>query len=533
MEEMKTTNPFRQDLALFSIISPCYGQDWKHLETNYNTLKAQEYKEWEWLVIFDGQNQFGVKKMKELIARDPELRITYHVIVHAGACAARNYGATLAQGEYYSFLNADNFLYPEALRMWANAFENPKINRVWGLYDIKTAQGVKGTIGSAPLYPNGQVWYPAFKYQNYCDSSFPIRAAAYTPWRNLPALQDWDWAIRQLQRDNFKGEDWEYIPHSFFLAEDAEPGGLSEYSHTHWWELTRQIRHDNGIPDSDICVCSLGAPHHGFHIAEKLGADYLPMPSFKEHHYKMVYLIGFYTAEDANNPYVTKTHLDVFERNKGKNVIHWIGTDVLQLRYNCSWKKIQELKQIWRDKKVIHLTEFKPTYKEMAEVGIETKIIPIPPRKLYNILPLSSEFTVGIYESNRSPMYNKEFMDEIVRNMPDVKFLYFGEDENKGQKGDNYEHLGYVSNVIEKCSINLRITPHDGLPLLPIEFLMAGRGVITNVPLKGAITVKKDRKMVIEAIRRMRKMTLDPRVSKYWRKQMNFEKYKKRIRRLI
>jgi len=428
-------NPFLKEVKTFSIIGPCYGADWKCLEESARTLNEQEYKYFEWIVVFDGKNTRGVKVMEKIKKQYPEMDIFYYTIKHGGAPAARNFGADAAIGDYYAFVNVDNYLYPEALRVWANAFEeHPEVNRVWGYYDLIDANGNKFSGNpNVPAYPNGEVWYKGFKFTNYCDSSFPIRAKAYIPWdETVKSLQDWDWAIRQLQRDNFEGKDWWFIDHPFFLAEAPQKGGLSDDSHSNWIERTDYIRNKNGIPKSDICVTSLGAPHHGFHIAEKLGADFISMPSFKPNKYKMIYLVGFYTAEDPGSPRVTALHMQVFKNFSGKKIIHWIGTDIVQMHWNCSFQKVKALKEWFKKEKIIHLVEAEWTRKELKELGINAKIVPIPPKKLNDPMPLPKEFSVGIYESSASPMYNLQLMDDIVRSMPDIKFYFFGDDTNKG-----------------------------------------------------------------------------------------------------
>jgi hypothetical protein len=531
------SNPFLKEQKLFSIISPCYGDDWKHLQKNAQTLNEQEYKKFEWIIVFDGKSKQGEKELTKL-KKKYKFPISWHTIKHAGAPAARNYGATVAKGDYFCFLNADNYLYPEALRMWANAFEDPKINRVWGLYDNIMPDGsVQGAIHMLPRSPNGEIWYEGFKYSNYCDSTLPIRRSSYIPWdETVKSLQDWDWAIRQLKRDNFQGKDWKFIDHSFFMAEAPEKGGLSDDSHQNWIERTDYIRDKNGIPKSDIVVCSIGAANHGFHIAQKLGADYLPMPSYKAHKYKLIYLIGFYTAENPQMPIATSLHMQVFaDAPKAKKIIHWVGTDIYQLRWNCCFEKIKAIKDWMKKDKIINLTEVGFTRKELKEVGIGSKIIPIPPKQLNDPIPLPKDFAVAIYESSASPMYHPEIMTKVMRAMPDIKFYLFGEDSVKGQKGKNFEHLGYIKmdKWMSKFSCNLRISLHDGLPLLPIEFMTAGRQVITNVPVKGAIVVKKTIKDIIAGIRKAQKETIDPKWGKYWKKEMDYQKYAKRVRRLI
>jgi len=223
--------------------------------------------------------------------------------------------------------------------------------------------------------------------------------------------------------------------------------------------------------------------------------------------------------------------MDVFTGNKGKNIIHWIGTDIYDLYWHCSFEKLRVLRKWFKENNVIHLCEADFTQKELKEIGIDAKIVPIPP-KLYEA-PLPKEFTVGVYQPE-SETYNPALMVEVTKSLPDVKFIFFGNDEMKGIKGDNWEHVGYVDfdEYLPKMSCNLRITNHDGLPLAPLQFLASGRNVVTNTPLKGAIQVKKDRSEIVAGIRKAQKEPLDKKISKYWKKELSPELYRKRIRRL-
>ena len=520
-------NPFSKEEKLFSICSPCYKDTYKHLDGWVDALGKQEYKNWEAIVVFDGPNKRGVREMERLIKKHHNLNLQYYVKEHGGACSARNYAVERSKGDYIAFPSPDCYLYPEALRIWANEFEDLKINRVWGMYDIIQSDGnISQPVGNAPVDSSGKVWYPAFKFSPYCDGTFPIRRTAYIEWdESCKSLNDWEYSLRLLKKTNFRGDDWKYIHHSFFAAEAPQPGGLSDHSHQNWKSQSTSVKSKNGIENNDICVASMGAPTHAFKVSDILGADYLRMPSFKDHDYKMVYLLGFYTKEDPTTPYVTKAHMDVFENNKGVNVIHWIGTDILQLRWNCSFEKIKALKKWFKEKKIIHLAECEWTQKELAEVGIKARVVPIPPSELYQPIPLPEEFTVGIYDPN-SEMYNKELMLEIKRACPDIRFYFFGDPNKKGT-----DHLGWIDlkEWMPKFSCNLRVTVHDGLPLTPLQFLTAGRNVVYNYPLKGAIECTKSRESIVKALREAQKKPLSPEITKYWQKELSHDKYKKTI----
>jgi glycosyltransferase involved in cell wall biosynthesis len=539
---MKTSkNPYSQEEKLFSVCTPIFGVTYKDLPKFAEHLSQQEYKNYEWVVVFDGPHKQGVKTMEKIKKQYPKMDISWYEKEHEGACAARNFGATKMKGEYLTFPGGDCYLYPEALRLWANAFEEDKeVYRVWGVYDLIKEDG--STMSFSLNIPNqgGKIWYPAFKYGPYADGTFPVRRDHFLPYDvNCKSLQDWEWSINMLKRDNFSGKGWKYLDHSFFAAELPKPGGLSDDSHQNWIDRTDYIRNKHNLPKSDLCVTSLGAPSHGWKVAEMLGADYLPMPSYKPHKYKAVYLVGFFTKEDAQAQaagiYVTQAHMDVFRDFKGKKIVHWIGSDILQLYKNASFEKLELMKKWFKDNKIIHLAEADFTQKELKKFGIKAAIVPIPPTELCEVSPLPKQFTVGIYmpfqDQTPDHLYMPELTDQVVRSMPDVKFYFYGADQVKGSKEKNWEYIGYINynEWMPKFSCNLRLTYHDGLPISSLQFLSAGRGAVTTVPVKYCEQVPLERKAVIEALRKIQKEGLNTKAADYVKKNFSVQGFKKSI----
>jgi hypothetical protein len=186
--------------------------------------------------------------------------------------------------------------------------------------------------------------------------------------------------------------------------------------------------------------------------------------------------------------------------------------------------------------KVINLAEFKPTWEELKEVGINAQIIPMPPKSLYDPMPLPEKFSVGIYENGTGAnVYNVPLMEDVARAMPDIKFYFFGDETKKGQTTDNTEHLGFIDmkEWMPKLSCCVRVTVHDGLPLGPVEFMMAGRQVVTNVRLEGTIQVKANKKDIIEGIRKAQQSSIKPKWGPYWKKVLDQGKYIRFIYSLI
>lgn len=524
-------NPFSKKELKFSFITPVYKKTYKTLDKYLNALFQSDYKNFEIIISFDGPNKQGVVTIKKLIDKYKELDIKYIVNEWGGAPVARNHGAKIATGDILVFPDPDCYIYPESLRIWANAFElHPEKDVVWGFYEIPSSEGTMTVPfgGSVPADQQGNFDYYAMKSTNYISGVFPVRKSAFVGWgEGVKSLQDWDMWFRMLMPD-FKGDNFLFVPRPFFSTDPVRADGISADSASNWIERRNFVLNRNGYQSPKICVTSLGAPLHALHVAKKLGADYLPMPSFKPHEYKMIYLLGFY-------PEGARGHAQVFEGFEGKKVVHWIGSDIFGLQYKVGFKPLKALKAQFKSDKFIMLTEAEFTQKEMEEIGIKTKVIPIPPKEINEIMPLPEEFAVGIYENPTQKMYMEELMEKVVRLMPDVKFYFFGDEAKKGYKGDNFEHLGWidVKEWLPKLSCNLRLTIHDGLPLTPLQFITAGRHVVTNVPLKHAEVTTTEIQDVIDAIRKVKKLPVNTEGSKYWSKELDFDKFKKSIEGLL
>jgi len=528
------TNPFVKKQKKFSVITPVYQKAYQYFPKFFQSLDEQDYKNFEVIVCFDGKNPYGVRSLNRMIKKYPEMDIRYITNPWGGAPVARNHGAKEAKGDYLTFLDPDIYPYSDTFRFWANAFEeSPDKDVIWGLYEV-IQEGQKIPVGGAiPCNNKDEPIYWALRSSNYISGAFPIRKKAFVGWRKgLKSLQDWDMWLRTLKKDNFQGKKFKFYRRNFFLTEPPGGGGISKDSAENWVERIKQIKKFNNIPLSDVCVASLGAPLHGINVAKLLGYDYLPMPSFKPHEYKAIYLLGFY----CNHPDAIKGHLQIFDSpSKTKRIIHWIGTDIWQLGHTVSVITWQELKALWKKKKYTHITEVDYTQKEMKELGVKSQVIPLPPSKLFKPMPLPKKFTIGIYENPTQELYKEDLMEHIARSMPDIEFKLFGDEKKKGTKFANVEHLGWVDydKWIPKLSCNLRITKHDGLPLTPIQFLTAGRNVVCNVALKGAIQTTSERKDIVSAIRKAQKEPLDLKWSDYWREELKTKKFKERVKEVI
>ena len=136
-----------ENKVLVSAIVPVYNAE-KYLHQTLDSLIHQTLAEIEIICVDDGSSDRSVEIVREYAAKDP--RVISLVQENSGAGTARNYGLSIAKGEYVHFLDADDYMFPDAYAyMYAGAkrFDADMVKtRVMG-EDEQTGEHVPG-----PLY---------------------------------------------------------------------------------------------------------------------------------------------------------------------------------------------------------------------------------------------------------------------------------------------------------------------------------------------------------------------------------------------
>lgn len=96
--------------SLVSVVIPCYNHG-RYLSVAIDSVLAQTYTNFEIIVVDDG----SADNTKEVAHAYNGVRYIYKQ--NAGLSAARNTGITESKGEYLLFLDADDWLYPDALEI--------------------------------------------------------------------------------------------------------------------------------------------------------------------------------------------------------------------------------------------------------------------------------------------------------------------------------------------------------------------------------------------------------------------------------
>ncbi len=539
----------KTEKPLLSFVMPVYndgGSVTKAIESIFD-------QDWpvEVIAVNDGSPDNAKEVLDGLKEKYPNLTVV-HFKENKGACIARNGGAKLAKGKYIAWLPADAKLYPGMARIWVQTLEaNPDKDFLYGGYRFVDENGQN------PMDYMGDVFDPyMLEVSNYIDGSFPMRMETYKRiageigadglWDSeIVSLQDWDFWLTVVKH----GGQGLYYRDVFFETTYPHPGGLSYDSHKNWLSRTKAIKTKHGIPDRKICVTSPGAPFFGKYIAKILNADFKEAPQLKAHDYHLIYELGFYPsiAQHCAAVFVDPIHypaMQEFAKNKQDvplapctKVVHLIGTDLLQM--SDSPKAYMDVFKFFLNQKYDHVfTEFDETQKEAKELGLVTKILPLPPREYFEPTEFPEKFTVAVYApSVNQQLYNVDAMVQVAKELPDVKFLFFGDKDKKGVDG-NIEYCGYVKDMasfIKRCSCLVRITMHDGLPQSVLEFLSAGRRVIFNHEFKYVNLASRSlsTKIIARAIRQEMKEGLNLEASKWIRENFTQEKFKEHIESLL
>lgn len=95
-----------------SIIVPVYKAE-KYLNRCIDSILAQTFTDWELLLIDDGSTDRSGDICDEYAKKDTRIRVFHKE--NGGVSSARNLGLDSAQGEWVTFIDADDYILPDFL----------------------------------------------------------------------------------------------------------------------------------------------------------------------------------------------------------------------------------------------------------------------------------------------------------------------------------------------------------------------------------------------------------------------------------
>lgn len=134
---------------LVSIVVPCYNAA-KYLAACLNSVVAQDYENWECILINDGSADETLELLSEFAAHNPKLKVFTQE--NAGLSSTRNRGIDLAKGDFVYFLDSDDVLSADTISSLVLAFDNNDI--VSGITVNSTFADTRINRVSNLLHPN-------------------------------------------------------------------------------------------------------------------------------------------------------------------------------------------------------------------------------------------------------------------------------------------------------------------------------------------------------------------------------------------
>lgn len=192
-------------MSKISVIIPTYNAERTLLET-IESIQKQTFQDLEILVINDGSTDQTLELLNQI--DEPRLKILSYE--NGGLPIARNRGIAAAQGEFLSFIDADDLWTPDKLESQLTALQqhpNAGVAYSWTLNMITQQDQVSFTQGCSSL-AQGNV-YSDLLIGNFIGSGSNIlirrsvmdKMQGFEP--SLKSYEDWDFYLRVATQCDF------------------------------------------------------------------------------------------------------------------------------------------------------------------------------------------------------------------------------------------------------------------------------------------------------------------------------------------
>lgn len=122
-------NPF------YSVIVTTHNSE-KTIKKTLQSVIAQTYKDYELIIVDDASKDKTIHITRTLLDRS---KLNFHIYIlksNHGVSYTRNFGVTLANGKYVSFLDGDDIWLPNKLEVEANYLIKRHVNWVCSNYEV-------------------------------------------------------------------------------------------------------------------------------------------------------------------------------------------------------------------------------------------------------------------------------------------------------------------------------------------------------------------------------------------------------------
>ncbi|OGI07828.1 MAG: hypothetical protein A2X41_11920 [Candidatus Margulisbacteria bacterium GWE2_39_32] len=179
-----------------SIIIPTYNRS-QRLSEAIDSVIAQTYTNIEIIVIDDGSTD----ETEEIInSKKASFPILYTKQKNKGVSAARNYGISLASGDYICFLDSDDIWYPQKVQVQLAIMEKTPDIQISQVQEVWMRKGKHVNPMKKHLKPSGDIFIPSLKLCLVSPSAVMIKKTLFTEVglfdEKMPVCEDYDLWLR-------------------------------------------------------------------------------------------------------------------------------------------------------------------------------------------------------------------------------------------------------------------------------------------------------------------------------------------------
>lgn len=131
---------------MISVIVPSYNVE-PYLERCVQSLRDQTYTDLEIILVNDGSTDGTGELCDRLAGKDHRIRVVHKE--NGGLSDARNAGINIAQGEFYSFIDGDDFIETDTYESMIAEMIDPEVSVVAGGFIVTDIRG-ETTVSVSP-----------------------------------------------------------------------------------------------------------------------------------------------------------------------------------------------------------------------------------------------------------------------------------------------------------------------------------------------------------------------------------------------
>lgn len=243
----------------FSILIANYNNG-KFFKDCYDSILAQEYKNWETIIVDDKSTDDSVEVIKKIIGTDGRFKF-YENNSNYGVGITKAKLIELANGEVCGYLDPDDIIKPKALKSAVETLQkDPKIVLTYSrLAKCDENLNILSEFKSAMQVPNGSKSFFNFPIQIAPFVSFRkdvyMQTKKMNPELQIAEDQDLYYKMYEMGKVKFINQtDYLYRAHAGGISQNENKNKSYRYYARAIWEAMkrRNITHINGkpVPDS-------------------------------------------------------------------------------------------------------------------------------------------------------------------------------------------------------------------------------------------------------------------------------------------